>query len=50
MASSRRRIRFEAIVRGELQEAEVYGSMTEVSLPGLPTQYVEYRVDWCFEL
>jgi hypothetical protein len=47
MASTERRVGFTGIVRGEGQEAECVGSVTEVSLSGMPPQYVRYRIDSC---
>ena len=46
MASMRKRVSFRGIVRGEQgEEAECTGSATEVSLPGLPPQYVQFHID-----
>jgi hypothetical protein len=46
MASTRKRVSFRGIVRGEHgEEAECTGSATEVSLPGLPPQYVHFHIE-----
>jgi hypothetical protein len=45
MAATERRVRFSGVVRGASGEAECGGWVTEVTLPGLPPDYREYRID-----
>ncbi len=45
MASSRQRVRFDGIIRGEGYEAECTGRVTMVSLSGRLPTYTQYSID-----
>jgi len=45
MASNRRKVRLEGIVRGEDNEATCVVAATEVSLLGVPPAYCEFSVE-----
>lgn len=45
MVSSRQRVRFEGMLRGEGREATCVVAATAVSLPGGPTAFCEYSVE-----
>ena len=45
MASTKRRVRFKAIIRGQGGEAECTVWATEVTSPGVPPAYATYEID-----
>jgi hypothetical protein len=45
MATTRQRVRFTGIIRGEGHEAECAGWVLTVSLSGMPPTYAQYSID-----